>query len=209
MIRVSNDFVKAMEFTSFNKKENVTDDELINAVLKFESILAKQNGVIFHCLVRNFKNEYANILFVSDFGDLKKIEENLIKLPEAQDFFKLIDGPSIKMEYHEVLKTNFKIPSSFSCIECGTFKLKNENEVEQLLIVSENIEKEYLSTFENTKDHFIGRIQDNTYSEITFGETLGKTKEICFGYMSNSFCKPMLEMADETTMKLDFWYLVG
>ena len=49
MIRVSNDFAEAMEFTSFNKKENVTDDELINAVLKLESILAKQNGVIFHC----------------------------------------------------------------------------------------------------------------------------------------------------------------
>lgn len=72
MIRVSNNSAKAMEFTSFSKKKNVTDDELINAVLKFETVLAKQSGVIFHCLVRNFKNEYANVLFVSDFEDLKK-----------------------------------------------------------------------------------------------------------------------------------------
>jgi hypothetical protein len=63
MIRVSNNFAKAMEFAIFKKKETVTDDELINAVLKFETVLSKQSGIIFHCLVRNFKNEYANVIF--------------------------------------------------------------------------------------------------------------------------------------------------
>ena len=45
--------------------------------------------------------------------------------------------------------------------------------------------------------------------EITIGETLGKTKEICFGYFNNPYCKPLLDMADETTMELDFWYLIA
>ena len=209
MIRVSNYFAKAMEFTSFKKKENVTDDELINAVLKFETVLTKQSGVIFHCLVRNFKNEYANVLFVTEIDDLKKLEENIMQLSEAQDFFKLIDEQNIEMVFHKILKDNFEVPNDFSCIECGTFTLKNKNEKHKLLTLSDGIEKEYLSTFENTKAHFIGSVKENRFSEITIGKTLGKTKEICFGYTSNQFCKPLLEMADETTMKLDFWYLIA
>jgi hypothetical protein len=73
MIRVSNDFAKAMEFKSFKKKETVTDDELINAVMKFETALGNQSGVIFHCLVSNFKNEYANVLFVEDLEHLHSL----------------------------------------------------------------------------------------------------------------------------------------
>lgn len=209
MIRVNNNFAKAMEFTSFKKKETVTDDELINAVMKFETVLGKQSGVIFHCLVRNFKNEYANVLFVTEIDDFKKLEENLMQLQEAQDFFKLIDEQSIKMTFHKILKDDFVVPNHFSCVECGTFKLKNENENHKLLTISESIEKEYLNTFENTKAHFMGSVKENRFSEITIGETLGKTKEICFGYFNNQFCKPLLEMADETTMELDFWYLIA
>jgi hypothetical protein len=209
MIRVSNNFAKAMEFTSFKKKETVTDDELINAVLKFETVLAKQNGVVFHCLVRNFKNEYANVLFATEIDDLKKLEGNVMNLSEAQDFFKLIDEQSITMTFHKILKDDFEVPNHFSCIECGTFALKNKDENHKLLTISESIEKEYLNTFENTKAHFIGSVQENKFSEITIGKTYGKTKEICFGYMTNQFCKSLLEMADEATMELDFWYLIA
>jgi hypothetical protein len=209
MIRVSDNFAKAMEFTSFKKKETVTDDELINAVMKFETVLSKQSGVIFHCLVRNFKNEYSNVLFVTEIDDLRKLEENVMQLQEAQDFFKLIDEQSIRMAFHEILKDDFLVPNHFSCFECGTFELKNKNENLKLLTVSESIEKKYLYTFENTRAHFIGSVKENRFSEITIGETLGKTKEICFGYFNNQFCKPLLEMADETTMDLDFWYLIA
>lgn len=209
MIRVRNNFAKAMEFTAFKKNENVTDDELINAVLKFETALAKQDGVIFHCLVRNFKNEYANVLFVTEPHDLIKLKKNIQFLPEAQQFFKLVDKQSVKMEYHTLLKVDFDIPAHFSCIECGTFSLKNEEKADKLLAISEDIEREYLNNFENTLGHFIGKIEDKKYSEITMGKTLGQTKEICFGYFNNQFCKPLLEMADEKTMRLDFWYLIA
>ena len=63
MIRFNNNPAKAMEFTSFKKRENVTDDELLFAVLKFETVLVQQKGIIFHCLVRNYSNDYANVLF--------------------------------------------------------------------------------------------------------------------------------------------------
>ena len=77
------------------------------------------------------------------------------------------------------------------------------------MTVSENIEKEYLNAFENTKAHFIGSVQENRVSEITLGETLGKTKEICFGYFNNQICKPLLDISDEATIEIDFWYLIA
>lgn len=209
MIRVNNNFAKAMEFTSFKKKDTVTDDELINAILQFEIQLAKQNGFIFHCLVRNFKNEYANVLFVENFENLNDIETHLMQIPEAQNFFKLIEKQSIKIEFHHIQKNNFQIPLYFSCIECGTFSLKNENKANQLLSISNTIETNYLNTFENTSEHFIGKIKSNKFSEITFGKTLGQTKKICFGYFQNPFCTPLLELADENSMELDFWYLIA
>ncbi|WP_246034360.1 hypothetical protein [Empedobacter tilapiae] len=172
-----------------------------------KKVLSKQDGVIFHCLVRNFKNDYANVLFVKEIDNLKKLEENLIQLQESQDFFKLIDEQSSRITFHKILKDNFVVPNHFSCVECGTFELKND--YDQLLTISESIENEYLNTFENTKAHFIGSINENRFSEITIGETLGKTKEICYGYFNNPFCKQLLEMADETTMELDFWYLIA
>lgn len=41
MIRFNNEPAKGMEFTSFRKKENVIDDELLFAVLKFETVLSE------------------------------------------------------------------------------------------------------------------------------------------------------------------------
>lgn len=199
-----------MEFTSFKKKESVTDDELIQAVIQFEtSFLANQEGVLFHCLVRNFNNEYANVLFTDNMDSPNKLLEAANKNDSAKHFFSLIDNESVDMIFHKIEKEIFMIPEYFSCVEHGTFSLKNKNRFDDLVKISNTIEKEYLNKMENTKAHFIGTVSENLYSEVTFGETLGKTKEACFGYMENVFCKPLLEMADETTMKLDFWYLIA
>lgn len=73
MIRLSSKPAKAMEFTSFKKKEHITDDEILFAVLKFEEVISKQNGLVFHCLVRNYDNEYANVLFAESIQNLKEL----------------------------------------------------------------------------------------------------------------------------------------
>ena len=210
MIKKGQKNAEVMEFTSFKRKENVTDDELIQAVIQFEtSFLANQEGVLFHCLVRNFNNEYANVLFANNMDSINKLFEDVKSNNSAKHFFSLIENESVKVTIHQIEKENFMIPEHFSCVEHGTFSLKEKNEFESLIKTSNTIEKEYLNKLDNTKAHFIGTVSENLYSEITFGETLGKTKETCFGYMENAFCKPLLEMADETTMKLDFWYLIA
>lgn len=209
MIRLSSKAAKAMEFTSFKKKETISDDELLFAVLKFEEVISKQDGFIFHCLVRNYDNEYANVLFGESIKGLKELGDNFGHLPEVTNFFKLIEMQSVKTEYHEIRKENFLVPTFFSCIEKGTFALKNENDIDNLLNSSENIEKEYLNGFENTQAHFIAQVDCNLFSEITIGKALAKTKEICMGYLGNEFCEELLNLADKETMKLDFWYLIG
>lgn len=210
MIKKGRKNAEVMEFTSFKKKENVTDDELIQAVIQFEiDILTKQKGIIFHCLVRNFNNEYANVLFADNMDSINRLLKAVNENDSAKHFFSLIESESVNMTFHKIEKQKFLIPEHFSCVEQGTFSLKNKNDFENLIKVSNTIEEEYLNKFENTKAHFIGTVSENLYSEVTFGETLGKTKEACFGYMENVFCKPLLEMADEATMKLDFWYLIA
>jgi len=209
MIRLSNESPKVMEFTSFRKKENVTDDELLFALLKFEKVLSAQKGLIFHCLMRNFSNEYANVLFAAAMSDLKELENNLGKDEDVIQFFELIEMTTTKIEFHEILDNKFIIPSSFSCIEKGLFSLKNKEDKSKLITTSLEIEENYLSTFSNTKAHFIGKIKENEFSEITIGETLGATKQICMGYLENESCKKMLALIDESTMQLDFWYLIA
>lgn len=210
MIRVNNASAKAMEFTSFRKNENTTDDDLMKAVLEFETeFLAKQEGVIFHCLVRNFDDEYANVLFAKDKESLHALEKAAHNDAYAGKFFGMLDMASGQMSFHDIGKDNFTVPEHFSCVEFGSFSLKGNNNFQDLRRVSDKIEENYLSQFDNTQAHFIGQLGDNVYSEVTMGKTLGNTKEICMGYIGNPVCQPMLEMADEKSMKLEFWYVIA
>lgn len=209
MIRVNNNFAKAMEFTSFKKKETVTDDELTNAVLKFEKVLSKQNGVIFHCLVRNFRNEYANVLFVENIEHLHLLGKEMGAIPEAKEFFALIEMETVKMTFHEVLKDNFKIPEGFSCIEHGTFTLKEESTIDSFVKVSNDIEEYYLSSLDNSLGHFVGRVKDKKVSEVAIGKTYAKTKQECYGYYESKYGQALLNISNLDTMKLDFWYLIA
>ncbi|MBW3466629.1 hypothetical protein [Arthrospiribacter ruber] len=209
MIRVSNNPAKAMEFTSFKKKETVTDDELMAAVQKFETVLNKQNGIIFHCLVRNFKNEYANLLFVEEINHLHLLSEQMGSIPEAKDFFDLIEMQTVKMIFHEILKDNFQVPQGFSCVEHGTFSLKPDSTFEALKKASNELETNYLNTFDNSLEHFVGKVKNKVVSEIAFGKTYAKTKEICYGYYNTPFGKALLNLADTETFDLDFYYVVA
>lgn len=210
MIRVSSLSPKAIEFTSFRKKEGLTDDELINAVMELENhFLAKQEGIIFHCLVRNFANEYANVLFVREMESLEQLEKAVGDNPYAHAFFSLMETEGIKMNFHHIGKENFELPDHFSCVEWGTFRLKDGYNYNDLRKAAENTEQHYLNSFSNTLAHFTGSGGDNIFSEVTLGQTLGQTKKICMGYLENPVCQTFLNMADEKTMDLDFWYVVA
>ncbi len=210
MIRLNNNFAKILEFTSFKKKETVSDDQLMNAVLNFETALSKQKGIISHCLVRNFKNEYANVLFVENREAMNLLHENVPSMQEAMDFMELIEMESVKMEFHEIFKNDFSVPQNFACVKCGTFFLKEENtSINSFINASNDTEKYYLNTFDNHLGHFVGNVENKKFSEITIGKTYAKTKQECFGYAENPHAKILLDLANLETLEVDFWYLVA
>lgn len=209
MIRVSNAPVCAMEFTSFRKKAEVSDDELLFAVLRFERQLAQVEGIVYHCLVRNYDNEYANVLFATSMQAIKSLETVIGNTKETQDFFSMVEVSSVQVEYHEINKPDFALPEYFGCIENGKFSLKDSNQQAALLLASDAAEDTYLNQYDNTKGHFITLRGENEYAEIVLGQTLGSTKEICYGYFGHEACLSLLALIDESSMSLGFWYVVA
>ncbi|WP_448606374.1 hypothetical protein [Paenimyroides ceti] len=209
MLRKSHDSTYGMEMIHFRKKETVTHDELLKGVLKLETELERMEGVVFHCLVRNYSGVYAHILFVQQEKDLEAVHQLLNKSEEESSLFHLTDELSVQRQFHKIHKTDFKVPDFFSCIECGTFSLKPHKEWNQLVEISDHLEKEYLCRFENTQAHFLGTLAEGRGSEITFGTTLGQTKNICMGYFDTYWGRELLGMMDEKDLQLDFWYLIA
>ena len=201
-----------MEFTTFTKADDITDEDLINRVMKFEThYLTQQPGLLFHCLVRNLSGDYANLLFADNMQNLKDIENGFASNDAAKELMQSIKPETVKCHYHHILKDNFHVPENFSCFEHGTFSPKQHSDFSEanLLAVAEQIEQSHLNTFENTLAHFIGEVDDETYSEITFGKTLGATKEICYDYLTIESGIKMMDMCDPDTMDLSFWYLIA
>ncbi|MFD2904278.1 hypothetical protein [Sphingobacterium anhuiense] len=81
-------------------------------------------------------------------------------------------------------------------------------DITRLRAISDAIEVDYLHNFDNTKAHFVAIVDENKYSEITFGQTVIATRDICRGYVEDPSCQILLEIADEKTFELDFWSLV-
>lgn len=209
MVRLNNQLVGAMEFTSFQKKPEVTDDQFLTEALKFEKILSEQKGVVFHCMVRNLKNEFANVLFTEKKEELHRIGKELMTFQSVREYLSLIEMNTVKLTYHEILKSNFEVPHGFSCIEHGTFYLKIGESSKNLLHLSQQLETGYLDNFENSLAHFIGKVEDNKFSEVSFGKTYASTKKNCYGYFDNEFGAAFLNLAQMETVDLDFWYLIA
>ncbi len=212
MIRLKANQPQVMEFTTFEKSVNITNEDFITLAMKFEKeYLSTKNGIAFHCLVRNLKGEYANLLFAESMEVLKEIEKGFTENEAAVNFLENINLQTVKIHHHKILKEKFQIPDNFACFEHGTFVPKAEVAFykKELLSVSQQIENEYLNTFENSLGHFIGKVDDERFSEIVFGKTLGKTREICYGYLGIESGMKMLNMFDPKTVDLDFWYLIA
>ncbi len=201
--------IKAMIFAKFVKKDGVSIDEIMTASLKFQkNFIANQEGVSFHCLLSNLKGELADVVFAEDQNTLTSLMSNFEADPHAKSMMELIDGSSVKHYQSIILKEGFAMPEYFSCLEFGTFCIKDKetfNE-EKMLNTSNEIEETYLNNHAASLGHFMGRIDDLTYSEVAFGTSIGHTKSICYGYLENSTCQKLLNMYDPKSMDLDFWY---
>jgi len=87
MLRLNQVKPTVMEFTTFTKADNITDEDFISLVIKFEhDYLKNQPGLLFHCLVRNLNGEYANLLFADNIQSIKDIENGFSRSDIATEF---------------------------------------------------------------------------------------------------------------------------
>ena len=176
--------LKMMGFARYEKREGVETEELIEAVLNWRSdFLEKQEGIAMHCFLGNNKGQFADAIMAVDQSAFMAMSENHPKDKSSHAFMELLKPDSICLTPNMILKEEVTVPTDFSCIEFGTFKPKNIQDFSErnMLEISSRIEEKYLSGFSEPRAHFMGRVDDTTYSEIAFVENLGMARRIFLG----------------------------
>lgn len=212
MLRKNLGPVTMMGFARYKKKENIDTADLISAVRDWQlSFLDTQKGIAMHCFLGNLKGEFADAVMAIDEASFAEMSKHHSDAPSSKVFMEMIDMESLILTPNILLADNVEVPTDFSCIEFRTFKPNSEIQFSEttMLNASARIESEYLAQFKETRAHIIGKIDADTYSEISFVETEGAAREICSGYMGNPICEELLAMFDPKTVDLDFWHVLA
>lgn len=203
---------QVMGFARYEKLPVVEPERLIEACLRWRAeFLDPQPGILKHWLLGNLKGGFADAMLVKDDAAFDAMSAAHCDDPSSQAFMKLIDVATIRLAKSAVLKRLITVPTGFSCIEFGTFSPLAEHRACEaaLLDASAAVERDYLAAKPETVAHFIGKIDDSTYAEISFMETLGTARAICDGYHGNPACMRLLSMCDPKSVDLDFWYVLA
>ncbi|MEH6631362.1 MAG: hypothetical protein V7776_11065 [Halopseudomonas aestusnigri] len=196
-----------MGFARYEKREGVDTEDLIEAALNWRhDFLEKQEGIAMHCFLANTKGQFADAIMAVDEKAFMAMSENHPKASSSQAFMQLLKPESIRLTPNKILKSEVLVPKDFSCIEFGTFSPNNNFSEPLMLNISSKIEEKYLSNFSEPRAHFMGRVDEKTYSEIAFVENLGMARQICNGYIQDDTCMELLSIFDPKSVELDFWY---
>ena len=201
-----------MGFARYNSGEGVKAEELIDACLTWrQEFLEQQEGIAMHCFLGNLKGQFADAIMAVDRTAFQEMSKRHPEAKSSQSFMALLDLNSVRLAANEILKEGAKVPDDFSCIEFGTFNARQNVGFSEtkMLQASRKVETEYLSRFPDSREHFMGRVDAETYSEISFVQTLGAAREICNGYLSNDVCKELLALMDVDTTEVEFWYVLA
>jgi len=212
MLRKNIGPVTVMGFARYSSKPGVDPADLIAATRVWQNeFLAHQPGIAMHCFLGNLKGEFADAIFATDEASFIAMAQEHPNAPSARAVMDLLDRDSIRLAKNNLLGGPVPLPVEFSCVEFGTFIPKDPRSFseEALLDASRKIESAYLANFDEAKSHFVARVDESTYSEIAFVETLGAAREICARYIGNKDCTPMLEMFDPKSVDLDFWHVLA
>ncbi len=199
--------LKMMGFARYEKCDGVVTEDLIEAALNWRhDFLDKQDGIAMHCFLSNTKGQFADAIMAVDQAAFMSMSENHPKAESSQAFMELLKPENIRLTPNTILKDGVTVPNDFSCIEFGTFKPNADFTETSMLEISQKIEEKYLSGFSESKAHFMGRVDETTYSEIAFVENLGMARRICNGYIQDDTCLELLSIFDPESVDLDFWY---
>ncbi|WP_421781951.1 hypothetical protein [Kiloniella litopenaei] len=200
--------LKTMGFARYEKRDGVETAEIIEAALNWRhDFLSTQEGIAMHCFLGNDKGHFADAIMARDHQSFMAMCEAHPQAKSSQEFMALLKPDSIRLTANTILKENVTVPTNFSSIEFGTFSPKPEVFDEgKMLEISNRIEENYLNQFTEARAHFMGKIDDTTYSEIAFVENLGMARRICNGYVQDDTCLELLDIFDPESVDLDFWF---
>ncbi len=202
----------AIGFARYNGGEGVDPNKIIEACLTWrEEFLMKQDGIFGHYFFGNMQGQFADMTFAKDQKNLDQMSEGFMAAPSSKAFLEKLAPETVSLIRCDILKDKFIPPEHFACLEFGTFSTVTNHPFseKQMLCASDKIENEYLSRFEGARGHFMGKVSDKTYAEISFVDTLANARQICGGYLSDPACLPLLSMFDPASVNLDFWYLLA
>lgn len=203
--------VTVMGFARYHKKTGVDSAELIAAAREWQtSFLGEQPGIAMHCFLGNLIGEFADAILATDQQSFLAMAQAHPDAPSSIRFMDMLDKDSIQLKQNSLLGGPKPVPTGFSCVEFGTFAPKDAVFSEdRMMAASDRIERDYLAGFSEAKAHFMGKIDDSTYSEIAFVETSGAARCICNGYIGNETCMPLLDLFDPISVDLDFWHVLA
>ncbi len=204
--------LEMMGFARYQKRDGVKTEDLIDACLNWRrNFLDRQEGIAMHCFLGNLKGEFADAIMAVEAAAFAEMSRRHPEDESSQTFMSLLNAESIRLAGNVILKKGVEVPRDFSCIEFGTFRKKAGAGFSEaaMIDVSGKIESDYLAKFPETREHFLGRVDEDTYSEIAFVETLGAAREICNGYMGDPVCGELLAMFDPDSVDLDFWFVLA
>lgn len=204
--------VSVMGFARYAKRDGVATEQLIEACLAWRhQFLDHQDGIAMHCFLGNLNGQFADAMLAVDYAAFERTSKRHPEAESSQAFMELLEPDSLRLAASEILKSDFEVPKDFSCVEFGTFRPRTDNGFSEaaMLRASRRIETDYLSRFSEPRAHFLGRTDENTYSEIAFVETLGAARRICNGYNGDDSCRALLAMFDPASVDLDFWHVLA
>ncbi len=201
--------LKMMGLARYEKRDGVETEAMIEAALNWRhDFLDKQEGIAMHCFLSSTKGQFADAILATDQAAFMAMSENHPKFESSQAFMELLKPESIRLTPNMLLKDNIQVPDDFSCIEYGTFSKDDSKEFTEagMLDITSRIEEKYLSKFSEPRAHIMGKVDDDTYSEIAFVENLGMARRICNGYIVDGTCLELLSIFDPESVDLDFWF---
>ncbi|QPC88562.1 hypothetical protein GA830_06090 [Mesorhizobium sp. NBSH29] len=204
--------MRVLGFARYEKRHDAAPVDVVAAALRWqEEFLAQQDGIAFHAFFGNLRGGFADLILARDDAAFAEMTSRYAEAESARKFVDLLDRESIRLCKSTILKDPLSLPDGFSCVEFGTFRIPagRATTAQTVKDASDHIEATYLRGSDNTREHFVGLINDETYCEVVFGRSLAETRRTCLGYLDNPDCQKLLTLFDPESVDLDFWYLLA
>ena len=204
--------VTVLGFARYETRDGVATEEVIAAALRWqEEFLAAQPGIAFHAFMGNGEGRYADAILARDEAAFAEMARRHPETESGLAFMGLLKPETISLCQSVILKDGVAPPETCGAIEFGTFALASGSDatLETVRRRSTQIDDAYLSGERAVAAHFVTRIDDTRFCEVSFGRSVGELRRLCNGYVGHPDCQPFLDLMAAESVDLDFWHVLA